>query len=189
MQTYLTSVIKEFRYYKDLGERAFRQIPDENLNWSPGEESNSISVIVKHLHGNMLSRWTDFLNSDGEKEWRQRDAEFESDGFSREVLNKKWKEGWQCLFDALESLEQDDLEKIIYIRNQGHSVIEAINRQLAHYACHVGQIIYLSRMIAGGRWESLSIPKGKSSDHNREKFSADKEKRHFTDDLLGSARK
>lgn len=184
MESYLTSIIKQFQYYKHLGEKAIDQVPEETLNWSPGEESNSIPVIVKHLRGNMLSRWTDFLTSDGEKEWRQRDAEFEPESISRADLLKIWEEGWKCLFDAVEQLHSDDLEKIIYIRNEGHSVIDAINRQLAHYAYHIGQIVYLARMMAGEKWKSLSIPKGKSTSYNQGKFSAAKEERHFTDEFL-----
>lgn len=146
------------------------QVDEDMLSWSPGEESNSLVVIVKHLHGNMLSRWTDFLTSDGEKEWRQRDEEFEPDQWNKETLSAKWNEGWKCLFSALENLSDDDLEKTVLIRNEPHKVVEAINRQLTHYSSHVGQIIYLSRMIAGNKWQSLSIQKGKSKEFNRKKF-------------------
>src|ERR1043165_8598212 len=128
---YLQSAIKQFEYYKLLGEKTFNQLPDEKLFWQYNSESNSIATIVKHLWGNMLSRWTDFLTTDGEKEWRNRDTEFENDIKSREELLSKWNEGWSCLFNALDALSADDLEKEIFIRNQGHTVIEAINRQLA----------------------------------------------------------
>lgn len=130
---YLTDVKRRFEDYKMLGEKTFAQVPDEKLFWKFNEESNSIATIVKHLWGNMLSRWTNFLNTDGEKESRNRDAEFENDMTTRGELIEKWNEGWGCLFDALSSLTPADLQKEIYIRNQGHTVMEAINRQLAHY--------------------------------------------------------
>ncbi len=183
MNDYLESVRKQFQYYRSLGEKTFEQIPEEKLFWQYNEESNSIAMIVKHLHGNMRSRWTDFLTTDGEKEWRKRDQEFENDIRSREELLDKWNEGWTCLFEALNELNDNDLEKIIYIRNMGHTVSEAINRQLAHYPYHVGQIVYIGKMVMDEKWRSLSIPRGKSGDYNREKFSKPKEKRHFTDDL------
>ncbi|MCB0516265.1 MAG: DUF1572 domain-containing protein [Chitinophagales bacterium] len=179
---YLESIEKQFAYYKILGDKTFVQIPDEKLFWQYNQDSNSIATIVKHLWGNMLSRWTDFLTSDGEKTWRKRDAEFENDIASREELLAKWEEGWQCLFDALRPLSEQDLDAIIYIRNQGHTVTEAINRQLAHYAYHVGQIVFLGKMIVGDQWKSLSIPKGNSQAYNAEKFAAEKQKKHFTDE-------
>src|SRR5688572_21511838 len=123
---YLESVTKQFEYYKMLGEKTFSQVPDEKLFWQYNDDCNSIATIVKHLCGNMLSRWTDFMTTDGEKEWRERDAEFENDIVSRTKLLEKWNAGWNCLFNALTSLTQDDLDKIIYIRNQGHTVMEAI---------------------------------------------------------------
>ena len=132
----------------------------------------------------MRSRWTDFLTSDGEKEWRKRDAEFDNDIQSREELLQKWNEGWDCLFTALNSLGTQDLETIIYIRNQGHTVTEAINRQLAHYAYHVGQIVFLGKMLANNNWTSLSIPKGNSNQYNADKFSRPKHTGHFSDEFL-----
>src|ERR1700754_1849213 len=128
-KNYLESIKKEFSYYKTLGEKAIAQVPDEKLFWQFNEQCNSIAIIIQHLSGNMLSRWTDFLSTDGEKEWRDRDAEFENDISTREELIDKWEEGWKCLFNALNSLTPDDLQKEIFIRNQGHSVTEAINRQ------------------------------------------------------------
>src|SRR6202000_1162783 len=125
---YLASAIKQFEYYKLLGDKAMEQLPTEKLFWQYNDESNSIGIIVKHLSGNMLSRWTDLMTSDGEKDWRDRDAEFENDIKSKEELLNKWNEGWQCLLNALKALSEDDLQKIIYIRNQGHTVMEAINR-------------------------------------------------------------
>lgn len=181
---YLESIRKQFAYYKQLGDKTMAQLTDDQLFWQYNEESNSIAIIVKHLWGNMLSRWTDFLHTDGEKEWRDRDGEFEMDLTSRtEVLNK-WNEGWDCLFKALDMLKPEDLERIIYIRNQGHTVAEALNRQLAHYPYHVGQMVFIGKMLVGNNWKSLSIPKGNSRKFNEEKFSKPKEKGHFTDEFL-----
>lgn len=182
--SYLSSTRKQFEYYKMLGTKTISQVPDEKLFWQYDEDSNSIAIIAKHMWGNMLSRWTDFLTSDGEKDWRKRDEEFKADIDSREALMQKWDAGWDSLFNAINSLEPEDLEKIIYIRNQGHTVTEAINRQLAHYAYHVGQIVFLGKMICGEHWQSLSIPKGDSKAFNAEKFSKPKGKAHFTDEFL-----
>jgi hypothetical protein len=188
MNSYLTSVVKQFEYYKLLGEKTFAQVPDEKLFWQFNAESNSIAIIVKHLSGNMLSRWTDFLSSDGEKEWRNREAEFDNDIRSRDELMQKWNDGWNCLFNALQSLTTEDLEKEIFIRNQGHTVMEAINRQLAHYPYHVGQIVFLGKMICDAQWKSLSIPRGNSAAFNAEKFSQSKHRQHFTDEFLDNAK-
>lgn len=182
---YLESVIKQVEYYKLLGEKSFVQLTDEQLFWQANEASNSIATIVQHLGGNMLSRWTDFMTSDGEKEWRNRDAEFETETTSREALLQQWNEGWDCFLNALNSLQEDDLEKIIYIRNMGHTVMEAINRQLAHYPYHVGQIVFIAKLITDQNWISLSIPKGNSKEYNSEKFSQPKRTEHFTDEVLG----
>lgn len=186
---YLESCIKQFEYYKLLGEKAMAQLPDDKLFWQFNEQSNSIAIIVQHFWGNMLSRWTDFLTTDGEKEWRNRDAEFESGINTREGLLKKWNEGWDCLLSTLKQLTGEDLKKIIYIRNQGHTVMEAINRQLAHYSYHVGQITYIAKMVADNDWQSLSIPKGASQSFNAEKFSKPKSKQHFIDELLKEKKK
>tara|TARA_B110000008_G_C16628639_1_gene427563 strand:+ start:38 stop:589 length:552 start_codon:yes stop_codon:yes gene_type:complete len=183
MNSYLESVKKQFEYYKMLGEKTFEQIPEEKLFWQLNEESNSISMIVKHLNGNMLSRWTDFLTSDGEKEWRKRDEEFDNDIKTKIELLSKWNEGWECLFNAINALTKKDLENEIYIRNMGHSISEAINRQLAHYPYHIGQIVFIGKIIQNKNWNSLSIPKGKSKEYNNEKFSKPKRKEHFTNDL------
>lgn len=181
---YLKSADRQFRYYKKLADDAMAQLEDSQLTWQPNEESNSIAIIVKHMWGNMLSRWTDFLTTDGEKSWRQRDAEFDNDLNNREALLQKWEEGWKCLFDALSSITDEDLERIVYIRNEGHTVLEAINRQIAHYSYHVGQIVYLAKMLKNDAWKSLSIPRNKSKDYNADKFSQDKGIRHFTDNIL-----
>jgi len=182
--SYLESVKKQFLYYKTLGEKAMDQLNPEQLFVSVGEDTNSIATIVKHLSGNMLSRWTDFLSSDGEKEWRNRDDEFVDSIKTKEELLSIWNKGWDCFLDALNGLQANQLNEIIYIRNEGHTVIEAINRQLAHYSYHIGQIVFYAKMLKNSEWISLSIPKNKSNSYNSEKFSKVKSKQHFTDDEL-----
>lgn len=181
---YLESVKKQFLYYKTLGEKAMEQLEPEQLFVSVNEDTNSIAVIVNHLVGNMLSRWTDFLTTDGEKEWRYRDAEFEEIFTTKPELLALWEKGWKCLFDALNSLKPEQLVEIIYIRNEGHTVIEAINRQLAHYPYHIGQIVFYAKMLKKTEWQSLSIPKNKSNNYNADKFSKEKSIKNFTDDEL-----
>ncbi|MEM7163246.1 MAG: DUF1572 family protein [Bacteroidota bacterium] len=183
MNSYLSSAIKQFQYYKSLGEKAIDQLDEDMLFWQSNSENNSIGILVNHLNGNMLSRWTDFLESDGEKEWRTRDAEFENSIRSKKELLEKWEEGWTCLFSAIEPLEKQDLEKEVFIRNMGHSVVEAINRQLCHYSYHIGQIVQIAKIVQGENWKSLSIPKGESKAYNEGKFAKEKRKTHFTDDL------
>lgn len=183
-ENYLASVKKQFLYYKTLGEKAMAQLEPEQLFVNANEDSNSIATIVKHLHGNMLSRWTDFLTSDGEKSWRKRDEEFENDLTDKSQVMDKWNEGWNCLFAALDSLSPEQLSAIIYIRNEGHTVIDAINRQLAHYPYHVGQMVFAAKMLKKGEWQSLSIPRNKSGEYNADKFAKEKAIRHFTDDEL-----
>ena len=180
---YLESVIKQFEYYKMLGDKTFAQVQEESLFCQYNNESNSIATIVKHLHGNMISRWTNFLTTDGEKDFRNRDAEFENDIATKEEMIQKWEVGWEVFFNSLKMLKQDDLEKVIYIRHQGHTVLEAINRQLAHYPYHIGQIVFIGKMYAQ-TWDSLSIPKGNSIQYNKEKFSMPPERKHFTDEFL-----
>lgn len=184
---YLESSSKQFAYYKLLGEQTFAQLTDQQLFWQPNDASNSIAAIVKHLSGNMLSRWTDFLHSDGEKAWRDRDAEFLNDGYTREEMMQQWDTGWNCLLETLASLDPQDLEKIVYIRNMGHTVMEAINRQLAHYPYHIGQIVFMGKLLRNAEWESLSIRKGASQGYNQEKFAEDRVQRHFTDEFLGTS--
>jgi len=201
-EDFLRSANRQFLYYKTLGEKAIDQIEPEQLFVSLNEDTNSIATIVKHLHGNMLSRWTDFLTTDGEKEWRNRDGEFDVSinrhpelvSGSHEMLKqvqhdkaevmKQWNEGWDCLFNTLNSLTPENLSQIIYIRNEGHTVLEAINRQLAHYPYHIGQIVFYAKILKKSEWTSLSIPKNKSNDYNADKFSKEKSKKHFTDDEL-----
>jgi hypothetical protein len=181
---YLESVKKQFLYYKMLGEKAMNQLEPQQLFVSLNEDTNSIATIVKHVSGNMLSRWTDFLTSDGEKEWRNRDTEFENDLQSKDEVFAVWNKGWDCFLDTLNSLKPEQLSDIIYIRNEGHTVIEAINRQLAHYPYHVGQIVFYAKQLKNGDWDSLSIPKNKSGNYNAEKFAKEKEIKNFTDDEL-----
>ena len=181
---YLESVKKQFLYYKTLGEKAMEQLEPEQLFISVNEDTNSIATIIKHLSGNMLSRWTDFLTTDGEKEWRNRDGEFNDSIKTKEELLETWNNGWNCFFDAINDLKPEQLSTIIYIRNEGHTVIEAINRQLAHYPYHVGQIVFYAKMLKKSDWNSLSIPKNKSIDYNADKFSKEKSIRNFTDDEL-----
>ena len=181
---FLATAVKQFEYYKHLGDKTFEQVSDEALFWQANDSNNSIALIVKHLWGNMKSRWTDFLNSDGEKSWRDRDSEFENDVTDRKIMLERWNEGWEILFQTLKSLNENDLEKVIYIRNQGHFVMEAILRQIAHYAYHVGQIVVLGKLRADD-WQTLSIPKGNSKAYNAEKFAQPKTKEHFTDEILG----
>ena len=162
MELYLKSAIKQFEYYKGVAEKAMAQIRDADLFLCANTESNSIGIIIQHMHGNMLSRWTDFLTTDGEKEWRKRDEEFEHVVDTREKLMVLWNEGWVCLFNALNSLEDSDWNTTVYIRTEPHSVVDAINRQLAHLPYHVGQIVLIAKQHAGN-WNSLTVPKGQSA--------------------------
>ena len=181
---YLESVTKQFLYYKTLGEKAIEQLEPEQLFVAVNEDTNSISTIIQHLSGNMLSRWTDFLTTDGEKEWRNRDGEFENNLNSKEEVLELWNKGWDCFFNALHSVTQNQLTTIMYIRNEGHTVVEAINRQLAHYPYHIGQIVFYAKMLKQSEWNSLSIPKNKSNSYNADKFSKEKSIKNFTDDEL-----
>lgn len=163
---YIESAKKRFLSYKELGERSIAQVDDRQIHWKPDENSNSITIIVKHMSGNMLSRFTDFLTSDGEKPWRERDAEFEEDHCTREQLLSAWEKGWQCLMNAVNGLKEDDLSRMVTIRREELSVVDALNRQLAHYAYHVGQIVYLAKMMKSEDWKSLSIPRKGSKEYN-----------------------
>lgn len=159
---YLESVKKQMLYYKTIAEKAIDQLNENQLFISHNDDTNSIATIIKHLSGNMLSRWTDFLITDGEKTWRNRDLEFEETISTKLELLAIWEKGWNCFFDAINSLEPNQLSTIIYIRNESHTVLEAINRQFAHYPYHIGQIVFFAKMIKSSDWESLSIPKNKS---------------------------
>ena len=167
MISFLPNSIKRFNEYKSLAEKAMDQLDEKGLHYIPSAESNSIAIIIQHMHGNMMSRWTNFLTEDGEKESRKRDEEFEIHPLSRQELLNRWNEGWTVLMDTLTSLKDEDLEKTITIRSQPLSVTDAILRQLAHYSYHVGQIVFLARWIKGSGWQSLSIPKGGSGAYNQ----------------------
>ena len=161
LTSYLEDSLAVFRAYKSLGERAMAQLSDEQLQLAIDPESNSIAIIVKHLTGNMRSRWTDFLTSDGEKPNRNRDAEFEAPPQTRAEILTLWEEAWKIVFDVLATLTDDDLGRTIRIRAERHSVMQAINRQIAHYACHAGQIVLLAKHYRHSQWRSLSIPRRK----------------------------
>ncbi len=165
-QEFLTTVIRRVKYYKDLADKTFDQLNDEEFHFQPNAESNSIAVIIQHMSGNMLSRWTNVLTEDGEKEWRQRDDEFELHTYNKKQLIDIWEKGWKCFLDALGSFSEKDLLATITIRQEPLTVIDAINRQLAHYPYHVGQIVYIGKIIKDKAWKNLSIPKGASSNYN-----------------------
>jgi hypothetical protein len=168
---YLTDVVDQFRQLKDLGDRALAQVRDADLFAALDPESNSLAVLIQHMAGNLRSRWTDFLSSDGEKPDRDRDSEFEvATGTTRAGLLERWEEGWRCLFQALTALHEEDLALTVLIRAEPHSVVKAINRQLTHYAYHVGQIVFLSKHLASATWRNLSVPRGGTRRFNAEKF-------------------
>jgi len=160
--------IKRFEYYKMLGDKSFEQLSNEQIFWQFNEESNSIAVIVKHIAGNMLSRWTNFLTEDGEKAWRNRDEEFINTFKTKQEVLTYWEKGWECLFNALRQISDENLYSIIYIRGEAHSVIDAVFRQLAHYPYHIGQIVYLAKMMKNDSWKTLSIARNKSQEFNTE---------------------
>ena len=169
---YLESSIKRLKYYKDLGDKTFAQFEENDFNFKPNEVSNSLAIIIQHMAGNMISRWTDFLSSDGEKEWRNRDTEFEEQKLSREQLLELWEKGWHRLFNTLNSLSPEDLLHKIQIRGEDHFVIDAINRQLAHYPYHIGQVIFLGKILKNDSWKNLSIEKGSSANFNQQMRSS-----------------
>lgn len=184
LSNYLSSCRKQFAYYKHLGDQTFAQLDDQQLLWRYHESSNSIAIIVNHLSGNMKSRWTDFLVTDGEKPWRDREREFESVSHTRASILHDWEEGWSCLFSALDDITMDRMGDSVYIRHMEHTIVEAINRQLSHYAYHVGQIIYIGTMLKGSAWKSLSIPRGASASYNAAQADKGDHKEHFTDSFL-----
>jgi len=167
---FTTSYIKDsadtLRYYKKLAERSFEQLPDEMLTTAPDPGSNSIAIIVKHLSGNMRSRWRDFLTTDGEKPDRDRDSEFERPFQTRAEMMAAWDAGWKQLFETLSTLTEADLPRRITIRGEAHSVLQAITRQNTHTAYHVGQIVFLAKQLAAGRWNILTVPRGRSAEYN-----------------------
>ena len=163
---FLQSTITRVTYYKTLGDKTFEQLTDADFNFMPNPQSNSIAIIIQHVAGNMLSRWTDFLTTDGEKDWRNRDDEFDQQHLTKTELIALWEKGWACFLNILTNLTEDDLLKTITIRSEGLLVVDAIQRQLAHYPYHVGQIVYLGRLIKQQNWQNLSIPKGISQQFN-----------------------
>ncbi len=169
--TIISGIIKQFEYYKTAADKTFDQLSFDDMNWQPNDTSNSISIIVKHMVGNMLSRWTNFLTEDGEKDWRHREQEFVATYTTKNDVLQAWEMGWDCLFDAIQPLKDSDLERIVYIRNEKHTVAEAIFRQLGHYPYHIGQIAYIGKLLKDNHWKSLSIPKGQSEAFNKEKFN------------------
>lgn len=174
---YLQDVVDQFRQMKGLADRALAQVGDEDLLVALDPESNSLAVLIQHMAGNMRSRWTDFLTSDGEKPDRNRDQEFVvAEGTTRADLQARWEEGWRCLFQTLTALSEEDLTLTVLIRAEPHSVIKAINRQLTHYGYHVGQIVFLAKHFASDHWHTLTVPRGKSREFNAEKFGASEAK-------------
>jgi hypothetical protein len=180
-ENFLAISRKMFQYYKGLADKSMAVLSEEEIHFLPNEESNSIAILVHHMSGNMLSRFTDFLTSDGEKEWRNRDAEFEDHYASKADMLADWEKGWNCVYQALDTLSNEKMMDIVYIRNEGHTVLEAVTRQVAHYAYHVGQIVYLAKLIRNREWQTLSIARGASGDFNKNKFDQGKERKFFTD--------
>ena len=164
---FINASTKRMKYYKELGEKTFEQLNDADFHFQPSSESNSIAIMIQHIVGNMLSRFTNFLTEDGEKDWRNRDDEFEVHNYNKQQLIDLWNKGWKCFLDVLESLKEDDLMKTITIRKEQLSVTDAIIRQLAHYPYHIGQIVYVGRLIKNENWKNLSIPKGNSQAYNQ----------------------
>ena len=164
---FLQTCIKRLKYYKQLAEKTFEQLDEKDIHFTSNNTTNSIAVIVQHMSGNMLSRWTNFLTEDGEKEWRQRDAEFELHKYTKVQVLELWEKGWTCFLGTLQSLTENDLLKTVTIRREPLLVIDAINRQLAHYPYHIGQIIHIGKIIRDGDWKNLSIAVGKSDEYNK----------------------
>jgi len=170
--------IKRFFYYKEIGDKTLVQLSEEEMFWQYNEESNSVAIIIKHIAGNMLSRWTNFLSEDGEKNWRNRDLEFDNSFESKTEVLEYWEKGWECLFSALSQITDENINSTIYIRGEAHSVLDAVLRQLAHYPYHVGQIIYVGKMMKNTDWQTLSIARNKSADFNQQmksKFDSNQE--------------
>ena len=164
-KNFLTLSLDRFEQLRDLGTKTFDQLNEEDIHWSPEAESNSIAIIVQHLYGNMLSRFTDFLTTDGEKPNRHRDNEFIEQKLSLQELKDRWELGWKCVFSAIRPLTDEDMNKEVFIRGESHTVMEAILRQVSHYAYHVGQIVYIGKHLKCSEWKTLSIPRGKSEEY------------------------
>lgn len=165
---FLQALSKRFKTYKDLGDKTFAQLSEQDFFYQPSPESNSIAVIIQHIYGNAMSRFTNFLTEDGEKDWRRRDAEFETMQVSKQDLLSFWNAAWKLVFDTIDSLAEADLIKTIYIRTEPLILFDALLRQLAHYPYHVGQIVYIGKLLKDQTWQSLSIPKNKSNDFNQQ---------------------
>jgi hypothetical protein len=170
VEEYLKNITKQFKSYKEVADKTIQQLSEEDLHWAYNEESNSIASIIVHLSENMLSRWTDFFNSDGEKNTRDRDNEFKPHDLSKQELVLKWEKGWECLFIALSTLNKTNFNKPILIRNKQHKLIESITRQMGHYPYHIGQITYIAKMILNNKWKTASIAKGKSKEYMMQEF-------------------
>jgi hypothetical protein len=166
--SFIQDTVKRLRYYKELGDKTFAQLEEKDFFFQPSAESNSIATIVQHLHGNMRSRFTNFLTEDGEKPWRERDAEFGTNITTKAAVIAQWEEGWQIVFTAIENLQPQELTNTIYIRTEPLLVYDALLRQLAHYPYHIGQILYIGKMIKDAHWQSLSIAKGQSQQFNQQ---------------------
>ncbi|WP_261134301.1 DUF1572 domain-containing protein [Bacillus sp. Marseille-Q3570] len=172
-EDYLKIIVGQLKHFKERAEKGILQLSDDELHFKPSEESNSIAIIIKHLSGNMHSRWVDFLTTDGEKAYRNRDLEFVADNESKEYLMQIWEEGWEILFDTIVNLKADDLNKIVFLRQQPLSVLQAIQTEVAHISYHLGQILYIGKQIKDKDWKTLSIPKNASDEFNQ-KVSAKK---------------
>jgi hypothetical protein len=171
LKEYLENIRKQFESYKEVADKTLMQLTEEDLYWKYNEESNDIACIIVHVSENMLSRWTDFFESDGEKEWRDRENEFTTQNLSYSELIEKWEKGWNCLFNALSTLDESNFDRPILIRNKKVKLIESITRQIAHYPYHIGQIAFIGKMILNEKWNSPSIPKGKSNEYIQLEFT------------------
>ncbi len=183
MENLLLSNIKLFKYYKNLADTTINRLRFEELQWQGCKNSNSVAIIVKHLSGNINSRWTNFLTEDGEKSWRNRDQEFMDTYTSKEDLMADWESAWAMFFKALSQITPENINQQVFIRGEAHSITDAINRQLAHYAYHIGQIVFLGKLLKGDNWESLSIARGKSSNYNTKKLLSPNKGSHFTNNI------
>jgi len=168
---FLETSRKEFERFKTMGERTFEQLSEEEIHFTYAPHDFSVALIVKHMVGNMLSRWTNFLTEDGEKDWRNRETEFEAPYSTKAEMLAAWETGWSCLFNAMESINRSNMDKQVFIRGQAHTITQALLRQLAHYPSHIGQIMFLGKSIKGTQWQSLSIPKGESEAFNKKMFN------------------
>ena len=175
---FLQTAIRRMKYYRDLGEKALDQLTEEQFHYSPNAAVNCVGIIIQHISGNMLSRWTNFLTEDGEKKWRARDEEFENHQYSRSALMALWHQGWDQFISTLESLKKEDLKKTVYIRKEALTVVDAIIRQLAHYPYHIGQIMTMGKMVRGEDWQNLSIQKKGSEEYDSGSFLKDPAKKY-----------